>query len=145
MPQTSQSHPLLLLATHYKQQPLSLSLELLFCIYRSHSHAAMPQTSQTHSSKPQLLPAKHHLPQQSKIWPPPSGLALGIMRLGAVQKNEAFYLKKYIYIYWKITLQTVSAKKLLIKLLYSIFSNKSCSIDNMANLFNHSCDIVDCK
>ena len=26
--------------------------------------------------------------------------------------------------------------KLLIKLLYSIFSNKSCSIDNLANRFN---------
>jgi hypothetical protein len=38
----------------------------------------------------------------------------------------------------KITLHTVSVTKLLIKLLYSIFSNKSCSIDNMANPFNLS-------
>jgi hypothetical protein len=43
----------------------------------------------------------------------------------------------------KISLRTVCAAKLLIKLLYSIFSNKSCPIDNMANLFNLSCDIVD--
>ena len=33
--------------------------------------------------------------------------------------------------------------KLLIKLLYSIFFNKFCSIDNMVNLFNISCDIVE--
>jgi hypothetical protein len=38
-----------------------------------------------------------------------------------------------------------SATKLLIKLLYSIFSNKFCSIDNMANPFNLFCDIVDRK
>ena len=37
----------------------------------------------------------------------------------------------------------VSATKLLIKLLYSIFSNKYCSIDNMTNLFNLCCDTVD--
>ena len=39
----------------------------------------------------------------------------------------------------------VSVTKLLIKLLYSIFSNKSCSMDNMANPFNLSYDIVDGK
>jgi hypothetical protein len=35
--------------------------------------------------------------------------------------------------------------KLLIKLLYSIFSNKFCTIDIMANPFNLYCDIVDHK
>ena len=39
----------------------------------------------------------------------------------------------------------VCIAKLLIKLLYSIFSNKPYSIDNMANPFNLSCDIVDYK
>jgi hypothetical protein len=68
-----------------------------------------------------------------------------IMRSRAVQKNEAFYLKKKKKKSLKITLYTVSTTKLLIKLLYSIFSNKSCSIDNMANIFNLPCDIVDRK
>ena len=39
----------------------------------------------------------------------------------------------------------VFATKLLIKLLYSIFSNKSCSIDNMTNPFNLFNDIIDRK
>ena len=39
----------------------------------------------------------------------------------------------------------VYATKLLIKLLYSIFFNKSCSINNMANPFNLYCDVVDRK
>ena len=68
------------------------------------------------------------------------------MRPGAVQKNEVFYLwKNKIKNHWKITLHTVFATKLLIKLLYSIFYNKYCSIDNMANPFNLSYDIIDHK
>ena len=47
--------------------------------------------------------------------------------------------------HWKITLHTVSITKLLIKLLYSIFSNKFCTINNMANPFNLYCDIIDHK
>jgi hypothetical protein len=47
-----------------------------------------------------------------------------------VQENETFYLNKKKML------------KLLIKLLYSIFSNKSCSIDNMINPFNFSCDTL---
>ena len=72
------------------------------------------------------------------------GPVLGIMRPGAVQKKWGLlsFKKKNL---WKITLHTVSATKLLIKLLYSIFSNKSCSIDNIVNPFNLSCDIVDRK
>jgi hypothetical protein len=55
------------------------------------------------------------------------------------------YIKNKNKNYQKISLRTVYATKLLIKLSYSIFSNKSCSIDNMTNLFNFSCDIVDHK
>ena len=61
-----------------------------------------------------------------------------------VKKNEVFYLIK-IKNYWKITLDKICVTKLLIKLLYSIFSNKSCSIDNMGNLFNIFYEIVDRK
>jgi hypothetical protein len=55
------------------------------------------------------------------------------------------YIKNKNKNHQKISLRTVCAAKLLIKLLYSIFSNKSCSIDNIVNSFNLSCDIVDRK
>ena len=58
--------------------------------------------------------------------------------LGRCKKNEAFYLFKEKN-HWKITLDKVCVTKLLIKLLYLIFSNKSYSIDNMGNIF---CDTV---
>ena len=60
-----------------------------------------------------------------------SGPTLRIMRLGAAQKKirPSILIKKN---YWK----------LLIKLLYLIFSNKSCSIDNMVNPFNFSSDTL---
>jgi hypothetical protein len=61
-----------------------------------------------------------------------------------VQKNEAFYLLKKKKIR-KITIHKVYVTKLLFKILYSIFSNKSYSIDDMGNLFNICCDIVDRK
>ena len=67
-----------------------------------------------------------------------SGSALGIMRPEAVQKKKAL-LKKILKNYFTYGF----CYKLLIKLLYSIFFNKFCSIDNMVNLFNISCDIVD--
>ena len=72
------------------------------------------------------------------------GLALGIIRLGGSKKMKP-YIKNKNKNHWKISLRMVCAAKLLIKLLYSIFFNKSCSIDNMVNLFNLSCDIVDHK
>ena len=55
--------------------------------------------------------------------------------LGQCKKIRPFILKKKKN-HWKITLHMVCDTKLLIKLLYSVFSNKSCSIDNMANQFN---------
>jgi hypothetical protein len=55
------------------------------------------------------------------------------------------YIKNKNKNHRKISLRTVCVAKLLINLLYSIFSNKFCSINNMANLFNFSCDIVDRK
>ena len=61
---------------------------------------------------------------------------------GGAKKWDLLFKKKKKK-HWKITLHTVSATKLLIKLLYLIFSTKYCSIDNMTNLFNLSCDIVD--
>ena len=71
-------------------------------------------------------------------------LVLRIMKPGAVEKKWGHSLKKKKN-HWKITLYTVCATKLQIKLLYSIFSNKTYSIDNMTNPFNLSCDIDDRK
>jgi hypothetical protein len=71
-----------------------------------------------------------------------SGPTMEIMRPEVVQKIEAFYLKKKKK---NITVHAISATKLLIKLLYLIFSNKSCSIDNMANPFNFFYVKVDLK
>jgi hypothetical protein len=74
-----------------------------------------------------------------------AGPALGIMRPGAIQKNEAFYLKKKK----KKSLKNYSTYgffyKITISIFFSIFSNKYCSIDNIVNPFNLSCDIVDRK
>ena len=64
---------------------------------------------------------------------------------GGAKKIRPFISLKKEKNHWKITLDKVCVTKLLIKLLYSIFYNKSCSIDNMGNLFNISCDIVDRK
>ena len=65
---------------------------------------------------------------------------LGIIRPRAVEKKWGPSLKKKKN-HGKITLHTICATKLQIKLLYSIFSNKTYSIDNMANPINLSCDI----
>ena len=66
--------------------------------------------------------------------------------LGRCKKmRPSIFKKKKKKNHWKITLYMVSATKLLIKLLYSIFFNRFCSIDNMVNPFNLFCDIVDRK
>ena len=62
---------------------------------------------------------------------------------GAKKERPSISLNKKNH--WKIILDKICVTKLLIKLLYLIFFNKSCSIDNMDNLFNISFVIVDRK
>ncbi len=71
------------------------------------------------------------------------GPALGIISPGAAKKKMRPSILKNNH--WKITLHVVSVIKLLIKLLYLIFSNKFCSIDTMVNPFNISYNIIECK
>ena len=53
------------------------------------------------------------------------------------------YIQHYIKIYYKFILQAFLDKKLIIKLLKSIYSSICFSIDSIAYPFNLSCDIVD--
>jgi hypothetical protein len=64
------------------------------------------------------------------------------MGLYFLKNKKYIFLIILLYFYLKIILFTFWDAKLLIKFLYSKFSNILFSIDKMANLFNLSCDIV---